>query len=517
MKFSFTIFTLFIHLVLFGQINSSGNPEILVAQLLELSEEARETNRTKSLSYLQEALNYETKVSDKTLLNLYKMAGLTYKDWESYYIALNYFFKELELQNRIDPQKSFLILNNIGGCYYQMGDFKKTREFLELAVKDYQSYSKNNNERTIESYNIYNNLALLEIEEKNYARALEMLKEFKRENEILNDTLNLTLAYENLAEVYLKLNEEKTAKEHLWKGIALAGEIDAAYDLSQLYTNLGSVYLKSSDMDSAFIYLKKSYDLSDQHSFADIKLTSSQELVTYYKNKNDTETALYYLETAKSLSEEIINEENSRRVSGLELEFNEKMKQIDIIESQKKREIFFIGGIVILLLFSTIAFLMFKLQKSKSQKKAAEIQLLAQKLEEKNKELTSNALQMMQTNELIETTHKELKDLKNPNNRMLTRVISDLRKGSQVFSKNEFDKLYMEVDSDFYKRLVQKYPTLSKNDLRMCAFLRLNLSSKEISDITQKSPQTIAVARHRLRKKIGMEEGESLTNFLIQF
>ncbi|WP_068599285.1 helix-turn-helix transcriptional regulator [Vaginella massiliensis] len=75
----------------------------------------------------------------------------------------------------------------------------------------------------------------------------------------------------------------------------------------------------------------------------------------------------------------------------------------------------------------------------------------------------------------------------------------------------------METDSDFYKRLLEKYPNLTKNELRLCAFLRLNFSSKEISAITQQSPHSIVVARSRLRKKIGLDESQSLTNFLVQF
>lgn len=79
------------------------------------------------------------------------------------------------------------------------------------------------------------------------------------------------------------------------------------------------------------------------------------------------------------------------------------------------------------------------------------------------------------------------------------------------------EKLMMEIDSYFYKRLLADYPDLTKNELRLCAFLRLNLSSKEISSITQQTPHSITVARSRVRKKIGLETNEKLTNFLIKF
>ncbi|MCA4808546.1 hypothetical protein IF128_02065 [Empedobacter stercoris] len=193
-----------------------------------------------------------------------------------------------------------------------------------------------------------------------------------------------------------------------------------------------------------------------------------------------------------------------------------------MILEQKRTVRIYTFGIAFLLFFIVIIFLMFQLQKSKSQKREVDNQLLIKKLEEKNKELTNKSLQILQTSEMLESTHKELIGLKldhqnNNSKRILSRIITDLKKGSQVFNKEEFEKLYLEIEGDFYKRLLEKFPDLSKNELRLCAFLRLNLSSKEIASITQKSPQTITVARHRLRKKIGLSEQQNLVNFLISF
>lgn len=524
MKILFFTFFLLSFVFVFGQTKENQTTEEYAAHLIQLSTEARESNRTKSMSYLQEALTLEKEVSDTTLLNLYRAAGLTYKDRESYYMAINYFYKELELQEKLNPFESFFVLNNIGGCYYQMGNQTKAREFWEKSLAGYETYLKRdkNNSGNKEGSLIYNNLAVIEKEEGNYAKALEMLKEFKSQNLLLKDTLNIIMAQENIADVYLKLNEKNVAVSEIQTGISLAKRINSPYDLSSLYKKLGEIYLASPDRrDSSLYYLKNAYNLSDNHGFVDLKLSSSESLVSLYENDGNFKEALQYLHTAKSLSEESIGNENTKRVSRLEFEFNEKMKQNELIQSQKKREIYFIAGIILLLFLSAIAFLMFQLQKSKSQKRAAENRLLAQQLEEKNKEITSHAIQMLQTSEILETTHKELRELKsssdNVNSKVLSQIISDLKKGTQAFNKNEFEKLFMETDGDFYKRLLEKYPNLTKNELRLCAFLRLNFSSKEISAITQQSPHSIVVARSRLRKKIGLDENQSLTNFLVKF
>ena len=160
---------------------------------------------------------------------------------------------------------------------------------------------------------------------------------------------------------------------------------------------------------------------------------------------------------------------------------------------------------------------MFKLQKSKAQKRSVENKLLARSLEKKNKELTGNAIQIIQSNEMLKFTQKELRNIRNDSQLpVLSNLINTLNSGTQAFNKAEFEKIFMETEGDFYRRLLQEYPNLTKNEIRLCAFLKLNLSTKEIAAITQKSAHSIVVARSRLRKKLNIEKHEELAVFLNQ-
>lgn len=519
-----SILLLFFISTISGQVSDLKKTDNYVSDLLHLSQKAQKSDRIKALRYLQQALSLEKRISETTLVELYHTAGIIYKDQESYFMALNYFYKELELQDKIDSSKSFFIYNNMGGCYFSLRDLKKARQLWYKSLEGFKTYTKANKDDRIktEGLLVYNNIAVLEKEEGNYEKALLMLKEFKLQNESLNDTLNIIMANENLYEVYIKLNEKNMAIKELWKGVLLAKKINSSYDLASLYNDLGKTYLETlPQRDSCIFYLSKAYQLSNIHGFVDVKLSSSEKLVTYYHNEKNYQKALHYLYIAKSLSEETLNKLNVEKVGKLEFEYDEKITQKELIASQKKREFFFISGIILLFLFSVIILLMFKLQKSRSLKRAAENQLLAKKLQENNKVLTTNALQMLQTTEILQSTHKELTELESyPDshiNKGLSQIISDIKRGTQSFNKKEFEKLFLEIDSDFYKRLLEKYPDLTKNELRLCAFMRLNLSSKEISSITQQSPHSIVVARSRLRKKIGLEEQTSLTSFFLKF
>ncbi len=85
-----------------------------------------------------------------------------------------------------------------------------------------------------------------------------------------------------------------------------------------------------------------------------------------------------------------------------------------------------------------------------------------------------------------------------------------------IKSWNEFEIRFKEVHEDFYQKLSSRYPELSPGDIRLCSFLKLNLSTKEISEITGQSISAIEKARYRLRKKLKINnKTDNLTTFMI--
>ena len=90
-----------------------------------------------------------------------------------------------------------------------------------------------------------------------------------------------------------------------------------------------------------------------------------------------------------------------------------------------------------------------------------------------------------------------------------------LKKDNDVWT--EFETYFTKVHPDFYTKLSQQFPDLTPNEKKLCAFLKLNLSTKEISAITYQSVNSIMVSRTRLRKKLNIQgEETNLTNFLME-
>ena len=78
-----------------------------------------------------------------------------------------------------------------------------------------------------------------------------------------------------------------------------------------------------------------------------------------------------------------------------------------------------------------------------------------------------------------------------------------------------FENAFNNADKDFLKKVKEKHPELSSNDLRLCAYLRLNLSSKEIAPLLNISVRSVEVKRYRLRKKMNLSHDDGLTDYII--
>jgi len=143
---------------------------------------------------------------------------------------------------------------------------------------------------------------------------------------------------------------------------------------------------------------------------------------------------------------------------------------------------------------------------------------LSKDLEFKNKELTTNVLYLLKKNEFISGISKKLKTINfdsfDKDENTIGQIISELDKSISNDNWEDFEVRFQEVHVGFYNHLSKEFPTLTPNELRLCAFLRLNMTSKEIAEITFQSIDSIRTARYRLRKKLNLEREDNLVAFL---
>ncbi|WOD42786.1 helix-turn-helix and ligand-binding sensor domain-containing protein [Hwangdonia lutea] len=141
---------------------------------------------------------------------------------------------------------------------------------------------------------------------------------------------------------------------------------------------------------------------------------------------------------------------------------------------------------------------------------------LRQDIESKNRELGISTMSLIKKNEFLNNLKKELKSV-SENDKNLKSVIRIIDKNlNNTDDWHVFEEAFNNADKDFLKKIKAIHPSLTSNDLRLCAYLRLNLSSKEIAPLLNISPRSVEVKRYRLRKKMDLPRESSLTNYILE-
>jgi ligand-binding sensor domain-containing protein/DNA-binding CsgD family transcriptional regulator len=155
-------------------------------------------------------------------------------------------------------------------------------------------------------------------------------------------------------------------------------------------------------------------------------------------------------------------------------------------------------------------------QITKLQKKQLEVEV-----EFKNKELATTTMHLVQRGKLLSKIGDELLPLvKETTNKDtandLKKVIRLLNEAKKLDSDwDQFAIHFDQVHADYLSNLKDKYPSLSPSDLKLCAYLKLNLSSKEIAQLLNITSRAVEVSRYRLRKKLGLKPEVNLFDFLL--
>ncbi|WP_424493329.1 histidine kinase [Salinimicrobium sp. GXAS 041] len=149
---------------------------------------------------------------------------------------------------------------------------------------------------------------------------------------------------------------------------------------------------------------------------------------------------------------------------------------------------------------------------------AMEKEKLINEINLKRKELANSTMVAAKKNEVLMEIQGELnKDREKFSNQFRVKHIMN-KINKAVKNKDEwkvFETNFNELHEDFFKDLLAAYPSLSSKDLKLCSYLKMNLTSKEIAPLMGISVRGVEVHRYRLRKKIDLDGKESLTNFLI--
>jgi len=134
----------------------------------------------------------------------------------------------------------------------------------------------------------------------------------------------------------------------------------------------------------------------------------------------------------------------------------------------------------------------------------------------KNRELAVSTMSLIKKNELLELIKEDLKKTAENKNKDIMPVITMINRNiKEENSWDIFKEAYDSLDKDFLKKMKTAHPSLTPSDLKLCAYLRLNLSSKEIAPMLHISIRSVEIKRYRLRKKLNLIHDEGLVNYIL--
>ncbi|MDV7138716.1 tetratricopeptide repeat protein [Maribacter sp. TH_r10] len=458
----------------------------------------------------------------------YEILGEIYFEKGNYKIALEHTLTALRFfEDKSDEVRTADALKQLADIEYQLENYDSSIEYAEKAIsiyekhddKIYMSYAYNTaglaaeelgdshlahkhfdasinlaremNVQTMISQSL-NDLARLHYNKGEYLKSRILLKESLALSELQDIKLNQTEALQEIANLDVKEGKFEQALTHINKNIAISEKIGALPTLRDALKTRAEIRNGLNQSNLAYKDLQEYHFLND--SIFNIKKSQQiEELKAIYETeKKETEIALH---------KEEINT------------LNEKAKVDKLTKG------LYAGGMFTFVAVSGLLFFGFR-QRMKRNRIAREKQeeIYKQEIAYKKKELTSQTLHLVQKNTFIQELMENLQNIKNSPEKFkmeFRRIVMLLKKENASDKDWEVFKTYFsEVHNDFDQKLKTLSEDISEKEIRLAAFLRMNLTTKEIAATLNVLPDSILKSKYRLKKKLGLNKETDLTQFL---
>jgi len=416
---------------------------------------------------------------------------------------------------------------------------------------------------------LYNNIGTLHMSLGNHSKAYEYLLKASAINKELGRLVALNMNYINLGVLCKEADSLDAAGSYFLQAMDLSRKTNNEFELARVFLNMGNLSRKEGQFSNAKLYFDSSLFycqkngleygillnninmgglLTEEGDFnqAIALLTQSeveikrrklpeqtsevyQMLSEAYKKSRHFEEALSYYEKYITLKDSIAGVQMNKTILELETKYEQEksahqMAQLSeqVLTEKAQKRVYFIGFLLISLVFTVVGFLFFFHRKSTAFNAKLAIEQhekLQLKMEVRDKELVSKALQTARLNEIIyevnNQIYKLMPNLAEENAARLNQIVGNLKAGLPTEAWKEFETRFEQVNHDFYQILLQRFPDLSPAELKICSFLRLNLNTKDIVLLTNRSIRTIENSRSSIRRKLNLEPDDNLTSFLL--
>lgn len=537
---------------------STSNPEEKINTLILLADNEL-VNRKLALDYAKKAYELASTTDNETgkLNALIRISQLDFilSDVKG---AVETGLEARSLAVKLDKQPELaIVLDGLGMLYYNLGDKKKCAEYYFSSLK----ISEQLDDKNMICITL-SRIGLLYNDQKDYVKAEEYLKRSLEITRELNNVEGIATNLNNLANVSMNKADYPVSLNYLKEALIITTKTDNPLLEASHYLNIGKVYFKTKDFPAAMQYYERALEIftkvgnksriaNCRLSIGEVELaaknyTKANENITLALNiskeqglkeliyrsyqlfhelslaKKDTVLAYKFTILENQWKDSLALGENKQSLARMELQYHfDKKEQTDRAE-REKRNILNTAVIIALILSIIIILLIMNQLRLRAKKSMLEKEGLEKELDFKKKELTLNVMSLMKKGEMLTDLSKKIVLFENEATHEETRIAlkrvgKELKKTAEEETLKEFSLRFREVHKEFYDSLLKKYPDLTPSELKLCAFLRLNMTTKEISELTGQQLNTLENARYRLRQKLGITNSDAnLVTFLSQ-
>ena len=520
---------------------------------------------------IQFGLDYQKIVASKTpdslVVGTHALIGEILSEMGLYASAINFFNRALELydatpnKNKRDPQLSqppWVILN-IGNVYLQNGDYEKAKEKYNTAIELFKTI-KSKQQSFFGINTAESNLGL--VDERNrdfiaaeikYTNVYNRRKDLNKPDDIIyslaqliavnlfkGDTQSANNKFQELEEFYNSEKNNHKSNSIFNRNYGYAVTVFAAYNQSIKKYKVAINYLeKAKDILKDFPgeiaalgsrFAECYYGLGDYKKAEQVAMNNLK-----FKNLSDTEKKYNYkvlenIYRAKDDSNGIIKIKDSlllinsgannsllRSLNNLEtkIQLSNSAKEINENKIRYNTYLYVLIICTVILFFSLMTIRVnYNFQKEKGASLELEKRAVENELEKKNRELISKTNFIIQRNDYLKSLKKKIEK----SNEVTADILRLKKELTMVISSEksyqDFDNLFVEVYPEFYKSLTQ-ITKLSKTDLRLASYIKMNHNNDEIAQISGISIRSVESQRYRLSKKLKLDEGQDLNSFIL--
>ncbi|MEM6321627.1 MAG: hypothetical protein AAF960_28470 [Bacteroidota bacterium] len=469
------------------------------------------------------------------VLNANMLLGGYYYELEQNVVAIDYLLKAsalAEVDNQ--PSTTAFLMSRIGSCYFKLGRVELAEKTFRTLQKYYETFT-DASERAYYEGIVLGNLAQIDVSKGQLNLALEKLS---TAYDVFTDASHAERAdYQrnrntittNLGAIHLMLGQPKAALPYVRKYLALMRANDNPRELAKALGNVAYCEYLLVNFSTAYDLYGQSIEVSQKNNFPSVTYVTYKDLSDTYAAEGNYQQSLVYFQKYHHLRDSVQGVSVQEDLNALKIKYETAIKEQEIVQLnqdnqiQRQRLYLTIGGLALLGIASAaiVSWLMTRIKRRREQAElqALKMEKLHQEINRKKQDITQLALEISHKQDIAADVIEQLRTFEPyiaAKNQKRWRSVG-LQVQQQLQTKKEkqlFHENIEAINQYFYHRLSQDFPNLNQNEKELCSYLRLGLSNKEIAALRNVTVEAIRISRYRLRKKLGFETKEQVSNFL---